>query len=431
MSDSLYFMGCVHPPTDVQHGSEAHLDPKVFSADEVDVMELSGVPLTWQHQDPMCVGRVHVSANSDGSKLIFGEVETDSPQGLLTAEDMWSGKLCELSLSHKTQQFARTREDGYEEIVQRRIPIRVGITDDAKRKGCAIFRESLTWGAPTQQQDKPILSETVYHSSNVYSSSSSVMADDAMAEAPPATEQTPGPDPNRDVMAQMADEDNFAKQGLSAEAAAKLASTVAQKNQLLEKQLQELQAQKEKELEQLKQQLSQGEAEKEQIRQEAERKYQENMGRLVEMGRDMNAPGFEADKNPEEILASALGGQTDTTSLMKQNRLLELVTACNTAACQKVSVLETELEQMRKNASESNARFQSWQSSLEGRSSLDQQTKRSSETVTQRFPPKSSSDDGAPPLKRKRESEEAESAQGTVDAEWMRQLRGNLDGTSA
>jgi len=144
----LRFLGCVYPSTDVKNhpSDKRRLDPTHFHGDGVREMDLTGLPLTWEHALNMPVGKILGTFTLPcGSKFIHGEIDCNHRAGTMTADSMLSGKRLELSLSHHFKQDERINSDGLIELIQTRTPIAVGIVKGGLRDSCTISPATFSW----------------------------------------------------------------------------------------------------------------------------------------------------------------------------------------------------------------------------------------------------------------------------------------------
>lgn len=142
-SQDLVFIGCVHPPASFGNTPEdlQKLGPNDFTERQVREMDLTGLPVTWEHDEDKGIGVVKMTLTSDdGSKHIIAAIDCDTEVGRQCAHQMERGEINELSLSHLYTEAYDPEENV---SIQNRIPVRVGITKQGARSNCRVPRELL------------------------------------------------------------------------------------------------------------------------------------------------------------------------------------------------------------------------------------------------------------------------------------------------
>lgn len=138
----LIFVSCAHPPSEIGDSNEEALEMEMNDWRKSDLRraDLSHLPVTYEHEGDIGVGKVLFSHNApSGAKLTTAVVACDTPAGRHTARAIESGELPYVSLSH----MYRENYPGNGIIRQVRQPHRLGITKNPNREGCHILRDSL------------------------------------------------------------------------------------------------------------------------------------------------------------------------------------------------------------------------------------------------------------------------------------------------
>lgn len=143
MASDLLFVGRCHPNAEFGDSPSelANLGPWDFSKSQLENLELTHLPLTYEHDDDKAVGLIkNTYTGKDGAKYIVGVIDCDHPVGRDLAQGIETGDFGELSLKHV---FREDHDPSRRVFIQNRRPTRVGITKQGARPNCKIAR-SLT-----------------------------------------------------------------------------------------------------------------------------------------------------------------------------------------------------------------------------------------------------------------------------------------------
>lgn len=132
----LVFEGRVVPKAGLVNGPG--LDASQFSDADIGRMNLTGLPLTWEHQGGLAVGLVESTfEDADGHKCVRGRIPLGG-FGDVMAQQIESGRRAELSLQHD---FEASRVAGMWR--EDKIPSAVGVVQKGGRPSCLINPNSI------------------------------------------------------------------------------------------------------------------------------------------------------------------------------------------------------------------------------------------------------------------------------------------------
>lgn len=420
------FVGCVLPPSQFkQDNAEARPGPNDFTDDDIRRLDLTGLPVNWNHEDDKTLGVVEQDYTTDsGAKYVVVRMATDNPFGFTAKRQIEEGEMNEMSLTHKFRWGTR----GNGELVEHRLPISIGVTKKGNREGCLIHPNSV-WTEPPSNRFR----ETLY--SRTFENSKEAADRAIMSEATPDANQTPVATPATpatpvaaapvaaapaaavpaptaqsvsdqvNVLAELSDEDKVKAFGLKPEEYVKLTSLAAQRGAKLEATLGERDAALAKQQAELLRIKAELEAAQQRDKDTAKLAQEMFETKLKEYQATMQAVGFPMPAGTMDIFNKSRSD--NPAELLKANQMAEAIFANGAAMAHHIKELEATVKREQAFAAKQQ---QAQDSALHG--------------LTERF--KAANDALAPaselradtnqrPLKRARPEDEADSAHGTVD----------------
>lgn len=369
--DDACFVACVLPPSQFREAGSERPGPNDFTDAEVRSLDLTGLPVNWEHEDDKTLGIVEQNYTTDsGAKYVVVRMATNNPFGATALRQMKAGEMNEMSLTHKFRWGQRP--DG--NLVEHRIPISIGVTKKGNREGCHIHPNSIWTEAPVDRFRETLYSRT-YNNSKA-ATQRTAMADTSMADAAattpdanqtpvatPATPATPAAAPvatpaaaapahsdrtaasvaeQDNVLAELSDPAKVQAYNLKPEEYVALTSLAAQRGSKLEQTLSEREAKlaaQQKELEQIKAELTAAKQRDQDATKLARDMYDKKVAAYFN---DMKSAGFPLPENTMNLFTQARSD--DPAKMLELNQMSEAIFANGAKMAQHIVALEQRFE---------------------------------------------------------------------------------------
>lgn len=146
---SIEIVGCIAQPKDIfQNDQEAREE---FTREELEQLQLDGLPVLIEHEDSLLVGKVNTSWSDPqtGNKMVrltIGPTDNDDVNGIFATKAIQNQYLRELSLQHTYTSDVIEDSKGQKSLYVRKEPKEVSLVTKGRRPGTQIQKWSVQKG---------------------------------------------------------------------------------------------------------------------------------------------------------------------------------------------------------------------------------------------------------------------------------------------